>query len=72
VRASDGTIQGTFAVGSDPIAAAFDGSNIWVVNLAGNTVTKLRATDGANLQASCKSLKRLVAAVGLEPTTYGL
>ena len=28
---------------------AFDGANIWVANSVGGTVTKLRASDGANL-----------------------
>jgi YVTN family beta-propeller protein len=28
---------------------AFDGTNIWVTNLGSNTVSKLRASDGANL-----------------------
>ena len=32
------------------MAVAFDGANIWVANMASsNTVTKLRASDGANL-----------------------
>jgi hypothetical protein len=38
-----------FAVGSIPVGVAFDGANIWVTNNNGNTVTKLRASDGANL-----------------------
>jgi hypothetical protein len=41
--------EATFAVGSDPFAVAFDGANIWVANTGGNNVTKLRASDGANL-----------------------
>ena len=39
----------TFAVGSHPYGMAFDGSNIWVVNNFGNTVTKLRASDVTNM-----------------------
>ncbi len=39
----------TFAVGSNPVGVAFDGANIWVANENGNSVTKLRASDGANL-----------------------
>ena len=39
--------MGTFPVGSDPDAVAFDGANIWVTNYVGNTVTKLLAATGA-------------------------
>lgn len=47
LRASDGAIQGAFPVGQGPRALAFDGANIWVANSLSNTVTKLRASDGA-------------------------
>lgn len=30
-----------FAVGSGPVGLAFDGANVWVAQLAGNTVSKL-------------------------------
>src|SRR2546422_11304122 len=46
LRASDGTVLGTFAVGTDPIGVAFDGANIWVANEGSTNVTKLRASDG--------------------------
>ena len=36
-----------FAVGSNPVAVAFDGSNIWIANQGSNNVTKLRASDGS-------------------------
>ena len=39
----------SFAVGSAPFGVAFDGANIWVANSGGNNVTKLPASDGANL-----------------------
>ncbi|MBL8182870.1 MAG: hypothetical protein JNL64_14815 [Blastocatellia bacterium] len=39
----------TFAVGTNPIACASDGTNIWVVNNGAGNVTKLRASDGTNL-----------------------
>jgi hypothetical protein len=39
----------TFNVGLFPYAVAFDGANIWVANAGTNNVTKLRASDGANL-----------------------
>ena len=39
----------SFAVGSGPQGVAFDGANIWVANNTSNTVTKLRASDGATL-----------------------
>jgi hypothetical protein len=32
-----------------PASLAYDGADIWVVNSNGNTITKLRASDGANL-----------------------
>ncbi len=38
-----------FGVGSAPYGAAFDGANIWITNYGDNTVTKLRANDGAIL-----------------------
>ena len=41
VRASDGAILGTFAVGSRPYGVAFDGTDIWVANQSSSTVTKL-------------------------------
>jgi len=47
LRASDGVVQGSFAVGSYPNGVAFDGANIWVSNGNNGTVTKLRASDGA-------------------------
>ena len=40
---------GTFGVGMLPISVAFDGANIWVTNGVGDSVTKLRARDGAPL-----------------------
>src|SRR5271166_244832 len=39
----------TFPVESGPFGVAFDGANIWVANSGSNSVTKLRASDGANL-----------------------
>ncbi|MCG8408046.1 MAG: hypothetical protein MI923_22840 [Phycisphaerales bacterium] len=38
-----------FPTGESPHAVAFDGANIWVTNRHGDNVTKLRASDGANL-----------------------
>jgi hypothetical protein len=38
-----------FSVGSQPWGIAFDGASIWVANFGSNSVTKLRASDGANL-----------------------
>jgi len=40
LRASDGANLGTFAVARS-IGVAFDGANIWVVNLEPGTVTKM-------------------------------
>ena len=39
----------SFQVGGLPFGVAFDGANIWVTNAGANFVTKLRASDGANL-----------------------
>ena len=39
----------TFAVGPKPVALAFDGANVWVANNSGNSVTKVRASDGTVL-----------------------
>jgi hypothetical protein len=39
----------TFPVGIKPDGIAFDGANVWVANGGGNTVTKLRSSDGVNL-----------------------
>ena len=41
--------QADFTAGTGPRGLAFDGANIWVTNQSGNNVTKLRASDGANL-----------------------
>ena len=38
-----------FSVGASPIGIAFDGASIWVANYGSNNVTKLRASDGADL-----------------------
>ena len=46
LRASDGTILGTYTVGTNPLGICFDGTNIWVANEDSNNVTKLRASDG--------------------------
>ena len=50
VRASDGTMLGTYTVGNGPFALVFDGANIWTENFVDNTVTKLRASDGKRAQ----------------------
>ncbi len=39
----------TFPAGDGPWGLAFDGANIWAADFDGNTVTKLRASDGALL-----------------------
>ena len=38
----NGTVVGTYAVGANPTAVVFDGTNIWVACYSGNCVTKLR------------------------------
>jgi hypothetical protein len=39
----------SFKAGKDPLWFAFDGASMWVVNRGDNSVSKLRASDGANL-----------------------
>lgn len=41
LRASDGTLLGSFPVGSGPRGVAFDGANVWVANFTSNSVTRL-------------------------------
>ena len=36
-------------MGQNPFGVCFDGANIWVTNSGSNTVSKLRAGDGANV-----------------------
>jgi hypothetical protein len=43
----------TFRVGNGPVGVAFDGEDIWVANQGDNTVTKLRASDGACVNNAC-------------------
>ena len=40
LRARDGTVLGTFAVGTEPEGLVYDGANIWVANAGSNTVSK--------------------------------
>jgi DNA-binding beta-propeller fold protein YncE len=46
VNASAGSVVGTYAAGSTPYGAAFDGAHIWVANFAGSTITKLGLNGG--------------------------
>src|SRR5208283_1765621 len=48
IRASDGSLVGTYAV-YKPWGIAFDGSNLWVTNHESKSVTKLRARDGCQI-----------------------
>ena len=45
----DSAKSAAFNVGKFPIGVICDGTNIWVANGGSNTVTKLRASDGAVL-----------------------
>jgi hypothetical protein len=47
LNSANGATLGIFPVGHHPSTAGFDAANIWVANTHGNTVTKLRAKDGA-------------------------
>ena len=64
LRASDGALLGTFAVGDFPTDVLFDGANIWVISSTlDGTIAKLRPSDGALLG------KRTLA---IHPTTSPL
>jgi DNA-binding beta-propeller fold protein YncE len=43
VLASTGAVLGTYQVGLNPVALAFDGINIWVANKGSGTVLKIPA-----------------------------
>lgn len=45
---STGAVTATYTAGDGPGGLAFDGTNVWVANREGNSVTKL-STAGANL-----------------------
>jgi outer membrane lipoprotein-sorting protein len=47
LKASDGSLVGTYSVGTAPLCITFDGVNIWVANYYSNTVAKLKASDGS-------------------------
>jgi hypothetical protein len=47
LRASDGTLLGTFHVGTGPAGVIFDGAYIWVVNHGNNNVVKVQPSDGS-------------------------
>jgi hypothetical protein len=50
LRASDGTLVGTFSAGgTTPTFLAYDGANTWVSSKGGNYVIKLRGSDGSLL-----------------------
>jgi hypothetical protein len=38
-----------FSVGGHPFGMVFDGASVWVANEFSNTISKLRASDGATL-----------------------
>jgi hypothetical protein len=47
LRASDGSLVGTYPAGTTPSGVAFDGANVWVANRDSGSVTRLGATDGS-------------------------
>ena len=67
LQASNGNTLGTFKVGGSPFGVTFDGKNVWVSNGASNTVTKLRASDGAREQPNCTN----VHLEGVVPLIFG-
>ena len=46
VRANDGTILNTYAVGSGPYGMVFDGASVWVANYASNNLSKVNTSTG--------------------------
>ena len=52
-----------------PTGLAFDGANIWVANTNSNNVTKLRASDGANLGTFPAGAQSLAAWPSTAPTS---
>ncbi len=50
LRASDGTVLGTFSAPGSPYGVVFDGTNIWVTSGDG-FVDQFRVSDGTLLQA---------------------
>ena len=46
----NGTVLGLTTVGVSPALAASDGADIWVVNTTGNTISRVRASDGKLLE----------------------
>jgi hypothetical protein len=49
LRWYDANISAKFDLGGTPLGMAFDGSNLWVVNTATSSVSKMRTSDGAVL-----------------------
>jgi hypothetical protein len=47
VRASDGAVSGTFAVGKRPVALLYAGGYVWVANLLSDNVVRLSPSTGA-------------------------
>jgi len=49
LRASDGSLADTIAVGPFPYYIAFDQANLWVTNYEAEHVTQVRASSGTDL-----------------------
>lgn len=59
----------TAPVGSSPVAMVFDGANIWVCNILGNSVTEVRASDGFVLNTiNLNNINNNFNATGIQPT----
>ncbi len=52
IRASDGNVQGTFAVSGTPWGVAFDGANLWVSNFSGSNIWKFYSQQPAGAQGT--------------------
>ncbi len=58
---TSGATSGPFAVGIDPTALAFDGTNVWVADSGSNDVRKIDPASGARLD---------MTTVGTAPSAY--
>jgi hypothetical protein len=69
LRASDGSILGTYAVGNAPNDLCFDGASIWVTNSGSDSVTKLPKTIMPTATTTTTPMASTTSSVGLQVTT---
>src|SRR5262249_52428421 len=66
LRPSDGQILGSFTLGGEPWAIAFDGNNLWITDIRppNKSVIKVRPSDGAVLGTFSVGNSAATTAVG--------